>query len=440
LFSRSIYLNRLETQKWIKTWLPIANRDHEFRLASEGLKLQFLFQIEKEEYIFHLDESGLIFLGDSQFDESWDFAIRAPAETWNNLLSSLPPPGSQSIISLRATDSNFRWEGNMVSGSQALHALQRLLEILREFSNGLDISPKNIDGDFNGELNPVERNSGLINGHYIDLYGYADAKSKVYYEESGKGIPIVLLHTACGDSRQYHDLLSDVELARNWHMFAFDLPFHGRSMPPDGWWKSKYILTKDIYAEWCISFIKNVICDQAVVLGCSMGAVMAVNLAQYRQHVRAVIGFEAPDHSPARKSRFICHPKVNQAAHNPTYAYGLMSPTSPEVYRKRLWWYYSQSGYGVYDGDLYFYNEEWDGATIENKIDTKECPVYLFSGDYDYSAPQESVKRLAERITGAKFKIINNIGHFPMSENPDLFRLHLFPVLEEIKSIFKKTG
>ena len=65
---------------------------------------------------------------------------------------------------------------------------------------------------------------------------------------------------------------------------------------------------------------------------------MAVYLAahHYHQYVRAVIGFEAPDRSPARRSRFFCHPQVNQAAHNPSYAYGLMSSTSTEVYRKNV--------------------------------------------------------------------------------------------------------
>jgi pimeloyl-ACP methyl ester carboxylesterase len=165
-----------------------------------------------------------------------------------------------------------------------------------------------------------------------------------------------------------------------------------------------------------------------------MGGAMAVYLAaRHREVVRAVIGFEAPDTTPVRRSQFFCHPRVNQAAHNPTYAYGLMCPLSPEVHRKRQWWYYSQSGYGVYDGDMQFAIDEWNTTDVVNEIDTDECPVYLLSGNYDFSASPDSTRRLAARIPGVRFTVAEGLGHFPMSENPDLFRSYLAPVLEELK-------
>jgi pimeloyl-ACP methyl ester carboxylesterase len=38
----------------------------------------------------------------------------------------------------------------------------------------------------------------------------------------------------------------------------------------------------------------------------------------------------------------------------------------------------------------------------------------------------------ASRIKGAKAKIMQGMGHFPMSENPDLFKSYIYPVLDEI--------
>ena len=38
----------------------------------------------------------------------------------------------------------------------------------------------------------------------------------------------------------------------------------------------------------------------------------------------------------------------------------------------------------------------------------------------------------ASRIKGSKLTIMSGMGHFPMSENPQLFRQHLLPLLEEI--------
>ena len=36
---------------------------------------------------------------------------------------------------------------------------------------------------------------------------------------------------------------------------------------------------------------------------------------------------------------------------------------------------------------------------------------------------------------GAKYKIMPNIGHFPMSENPKLFFSYLLPFLREIQKL-----
>lgn len=62
------------------------------------------------------------------------------------------------------------------------------------------------------------------------------------------------------------------------------------------------------------------------------------------------------------------------------------------------------------------------------------APVYLLTGEYDYSCTPQSTRATAERIPGAKAIIMRRIGHFPMSENPALFREYLLPVLEEIKA------
>ena len=65
--------------------------------------------------------------------------------------------------------------------------------------------------------------------------GIDGAKHRIYVEEAGKGIPLLCLHTAGADSRQYRHLLNDTALTERFRIIAFDLPYHGRSTPPDGW-------------------------------------------------------------------------------------------------------------------------------------------------------------------------------------------------------------
>src|SRR3977135_4373453 len=65
---------------------------------------------------------------------------------------------------------------------------------------------------------------------------------RVYFEEAGQGIPLVCLHTAGADNRQYRHLLADAEVTRRFRVLAFDMPWHGKSTPPDGWEGGEYRL------------------------------------------------------------------------------------------------------------------------------------------------------------------------------------------------------
>ena len=91
-----------------------------------------------------------------------------------------------------------------------------------------------------------------------------------------------------------------------------------------------------------------------------------------------------------------------------------------------------QGGPGVFKGDLYFYWHDGDFDDRSNLINTTKCPVYLLSGEYDCSCTPERTLETASRIDGAKATIIPGIGHFPMSENPELFKSYIHPILDKI--------
>jgi pimeloyl-ACP methyl ester carboxylesterase len=66
------------------------------------------------------------------------------------------------------------------------------------------------------------------------------------------------------------------------------------------------------------------------------------------------------------------------------------------------------------------------------QIDTSRCPLFLLSGEYDYSCTPEETLGVANSIRGCEVTIMKGLGHFPMSENPPEFLKHLLPVLEKI--------
>ncbi len=65
-------------------------------------------------------------------------------------------------------------------------------------------------------------------------------------------------------------------------------------------------------------------------------------------------------------------------------------------------------------------------------LDTWVCPLYLLTGEYDYSGTVERTLEVVRQVPGARFQVMRDLGHFSMTENPELFLTYLRPVLEEI--------
>src|SRR5215211_6672847 len=223
----------------------------------------------------------------------------------------------------------------------------------------------------------------------VGRYASVDAggvSHRIFFEEAGRGIPLLCLHTAGADSRQWRHVLNDVEVTDRFRVIAFDLPYHGRSSPPDGWWLSKYKLTRSSYLEIIRAVWKTLGLERPVVMGCSMGGAIALKVAaEYQRELTGIVGLESTAYAPGRYNDFLHHPAIHGGELCASYTYGLNSPLSPEANRRENWWYYSQSGPGVYQGDVYFYSLDWDVREDLKRIDTNRCRVALLTGEYDYS-------------------------------------------------------
>ena len=80
------------------------------------------------------------------------------------------------------------------------------------------------------------------------------------------------------------------------------------------------------------------------------------------------------------------------------------------------------------------YQVEGDIRGRIGAIDTSICPLYLLTGEYDYSASPRDTEAVVARVKDAKMTVMKGFGHFPMSENPEAFLGYLRPVLEEIRA------
>jgi pimeloyl-ACP methyl ester carboxylesterase len=273
-----------------------------------------------------------------------------------------------------------------------------------------------------------------ITGRYTTLpLGGRDCR--VYMEEAGEGIPLLCLHTAGADSRQFRHIMTDRAVTDHYRVIAFDLPWHGKSLPPEGYENEEYRLTSEGYAEAILTVADALDLERPVVMGCSMGGRIVLHLAAHHaKRFRALIGLEAADHqTPWYDTAWLHRSDVHGGEISAAMISGLAAPQSPSRYRWETFWGYLQSGPGVFKGDLHFYRQDSDYRDRTHLIDTRVCPLYLLTGEYDYSCTPEDTKRTAASIPGARVQIMKEVGHFPMSENPAKFREYVLPVLDEIR-------
>jgi pimeloyl-ACP methyl ester carboxylesterase len=253
-----------------------------------------------------------------------------------------------------------------------------------------------------------------IVGRYLPVK-IGDEEHRIFIEEAGSGIPLLCLHTAGNDSRQFRHIMNDKAIT--------------------GRFRVKYRLTTDAYLEMIRAVWLALRLDRPLVMGCSMGGAIVLKLAAvYQKELRGIVGLESSAYALGRYNELLHHPAIHGGELCASYTYGLNSPYSPEVNRRENWWYYSQSGPGVYQGDVYFYSLDWDAREDIRNIDTQHCKVALLTGEYDYSCTPEMTEAAAAAITGSRYTLMKGMGHFPMIENYAGFRPYLLDALTHVSA------
>ena len=289
-----------------------------------------------------------------------------------------------------------------------------------------------------------------IIGRYIYLT-IDDIEYRVFYEEAGQGIPLLLGHTAGSDGRQYRHLMCDPEVTANFRTIAFDLPYHGKSLPPHGveWWKQEYNMSKKFMMEFPNTLARELELDRPVYLGSSMGGHLAVDLASnHPDRYRATIAVEGALRSAAEYvevgmagiRKEFDNPNVSRNSIGAAMLLNI-SPHTPEANVREIQWEYQCGGPGVFAGDLYYYYYDHNVFYEEARaIDTSKCMLYLLTGEYDPNTSPAETRELAELVEGAKFWEMPELGHFPVTEDYTKFREYLLPILAEIQENSSTTA
>ncbi len=343
--------------------------------------------------------------------EPW-FTLEMLDDDWRSTFAASPSPGDQSILAAIKTG-RARLIGDELAFAQHVQLVRRLIEVIR--------------GDLPTHQAEASHRELSLRGEYVRVEIPQLGICDVFVERAGSGVSLVCLATAGSDSRQYHGLVTETDIVDRHELIAFDLPWHGKSNPAWGRRSTEYSLTSASYVGAITAVVEALdLDDLPILVGSSMaGAVVVEAVARRPELFRGAIACQAGPRVTGRRTAWLRSPVVNQALHIPEWTYGLMSPESPFEMRDRVWWGYSQGGFGAYDADLGYYSQSWDIDNVRHLLSGSSPHIVVMSGAYDTSVPTTASEALAAAIPNSSFRVMPELGHFPHAENPRAFAPHL---------------
>ncbi len=236
---------------------------------------------------------------------------------------------------------------------------------------------------------------GSNNGKYVSVYG-----SKIYYEEYGNGVPLLLLHGGLSSMQSFSNLIP--ELSKHFRVIVTDAPGEGRSEGPDS---ISYKLLA-VYASKLIDMLKL---DSVYVYGFSLGGNTALQLAADR---------------PDKVKLTVVHSAVyHYNGFGPGFGGDKVTPEMMEV-QPKVWLedHLKKSPQ----------KEKWKAhvrsvakmmATrdiiSEDRLKQIKSPVLIVQGDNDLITPEHAIQ-MHRLIKGSQLCIMPGTTHFVLWENPEL--------------------
>jgi pimeloyl-ACP methyl ester carboxylesterase len=220
------------------------------------------------------------------------------------------------------------------------------------------------------------------NGKFATINGL-----KLYYEESGEGMPIVLLHHFFATASQWSTYAP--ELAKKYRVIAVDLPGHGRS---------DYMDTTNVFlhkkaTEYILGLIDFLKFDSVYLMGASSGGSITLYAATLRPDlVKRAVVIGGHVYYPKQQRQIISNwskdPDVNSISRH---------GKEKAVLLQRQFIYFSQL-YG-------------DPAFTPDVLSTIRAKILIIHGDNDQLAPISNALEMYHNIPNAYLWIVPNGGH-----------------------------
>lgn len=262
--------------------------------------------------------------------------------------------------------------------------------------------------------------------------GFAPAgKTQIYFESVGQGRPVVFVHAGVADSRMWDPQFDDVP--EGFRFVRVDLRGFGQTRIP----KEEYTDCEDVLAV-----MDHLEIDKAVVVGCSIGSEVALDLsafATYRLSGLVLIGASAPGYDPP--SSDYRSPQWPAAVE----AFDAGNWRRAAELEAEIWLAGRDRALSDVDPDLLETFVEMDIGALktESKRDRHRkapqlealphigIPTLVVVGEHDLPQLIEASEHLEETIENAMRVVIADAAHLPSLEQPEQFNKALVSFLRQ---------
>lgn len=252
---------------------------------------------------------------------------------------------------------------------------------------------------------------------YVNIRG-----RRIYYEEIGAGPDLIMIHGAAQDTLSWRFNISF--FSQFYHCVAVDLPGHGKSYLTG----EIPINETELYAEFIVQFIKALNLNRPVLMGHSMAGGISFMVAASRpEMVRGIVCVDGAAYT-LKQSVSYNDIILDMAELNPTewFETNFRTLCGPGTDRERI----EEIAFDVRRcapevaiSDL----RAFTSFDLGSRLKQIKCPVILVAGEYDWSVRPASVRRTSEELDcPQEFIFLKNVGHFPHTEQPEVFNKEVY--------------
>lgn len=259
---------------------------------------------------------------------------------------------------------------------------------------------------------------------------------KLYYEESGSGEAVILLHAHSFDLRMWD---AQVEaLAQHYRVIRYDLRGYGKSSMPD---PRRFFRHVDDLAQ----LIQRLEISKVHLIGLSLGSMVAVDyLALYPEKVLSVSAASSglyvsedaqwlPFTEEEQSEEDSAQNDVDITAFKQEWFQGLLGSCGPnrETIKNELWVMIRE-----WSAWQPLYERRWPlvGPSLIDSLkrNSASVPLLIIIGQEDSNGSRESSTRLAELMPQAQTVYLEQSGHMSNMETPEAFNEALQSFIQSI--------